>query len=183
MSDIEYPQRIRGGAGWFIDENTIEIEGYLGARIRLSVKQEPPPQPLPPEIILTAWMADGEDWSEVTDRFEILEGSIADDVLSFHIRTLADKMSAQEGQFFVNVKGLTKAPDTFLRGDGAVFSPRKPDFPHKEFEANWFVNGTDYSMGFVVDGQYIKGSATTSDDHPWNWHYAFEIQGSIPVIP
>lgn len=37
MSDeIKYPQRVRGGAGWFPKEGEIELEGYEGARIRLA---------------------------------------------------------------------------------------------------------------------------------------------------
>jgi hypothetical protein len=182
MSDeIKYPQRIRGGAGWFIDENTIEIEGLLGARIRLSVNQEPPPPPPPPEIVLTAWMADGDLWTEVSDRFEILEGSVEGDDLSFHIRTLADKMSAQEGQFFVNVKGLSEEPNIFLKGNGNLFSPRKPEFPHRRVVIDWHTDGTSYSLGFFVDGEYMRGYAESSNDHPYNFHYGYDIQASIPI--
>lgn len=41
MSEIEYPQRIRGGAGWFPKEGEVELEGYKGARIRLTEGQSP----------------------------------------------------------------------------------------------------------------------------------------------
>ncbi len=42
MSDeIEFPQRIKGSAGWFISENEVELEGYTGARIRLTSEQSP----------------------------------------------------------------------------------------------------------------------------------------------
>lgn len=35
MSEIEYPQRVRGSAGWFPKEGEVELEGYQGAKIRL----------------------------------------------------------------------------------------------------------------------------------------------------
>ncbi len=42
-NEIEYPQRVRGSAGWFISEDEVELEGYTGARIRLKSGQGPSP--------------------------------------------------------------------------------------------------------------------------------------------
>lgn len=38
MTEIEYPQRIRGGAGYFPEAGKVIIEGYYGAEIELSAE-------------------------------------------------------------------------------------------------------------------------------------------------
>ncbi len=142
----------------------------------------PDPTPTSDPLVLTAYMVDGEAWTDVSDRFEVLKGDVEDGALSFHIRTLADKMSAQEGTLYVNVKGLSSAPNITLTGTGSLLSPRKPDFPQKEFVVSWASGDGEYAIWFSVDGNQMAGSATTSVDVPHNWHYGFDMQGSIPIV-
>jgi hypothetical protein len=43
MTELEYPQRVRGGAGYIPEEGKVIIEGYYGAKVELTENQGPNP--------------------------------------------------------------------------------------------------------------------------------------------
>jgi hypothetical protein len=161
----------------------------FGDEVFLDLDPEPEPEPDPepiPEpgpVDLSAYMLDGGTYKDVTDRFEILNAEYtAGGYLNFHIKTLKDKMSMQGGELVIVPMDLVAEPDMIRIGSSTITSPRKPDFPESECDVRWvFGPGYVKSLKFYSDGSVVEGSATTSQDHPWNWHYGFEILGSIEV--
>ena len=158
------------------------------------------PEPVPNGIItmfepgdIQVFMATN-DFEDVTDRFERITGIIKDGTFSFRIRTLADKMSMRDGLLMIVAN---KLPDEawggthgMQTGVAKVTSPRKPEFPKQQLISEWH-EGPDGRYAVIFSAVYgpsgqlveVKGYGASSDDIPWNWHYGFEIQGSIPLIP
>lgn len=144
---------------------------------------DPEPTPEPGPIELEAYMNEGATIKDVTARFEILNAEyMADGYLNFHIKTLKDKMSMQGGNLVIVPVGIPAVVNFDIVGSGVISAPRREATPQQECEAHWLNHNEAYALMFVSDGLPVKGSATTSaGDHPWNWHYGFEIIGSIAV--
>ena len=196
-----YPQRIRGGAGYFPEEGKVVLEGYFGAEVELTEGNSTSPNgnSEPDTIVMTnpgdvqCFMATN-DYEDVTDRFEHISGIYHKGIFHLRVRTIADKMSMREGLFMVIPN---KIPDELwggfhglITGEGKILSPRQPDWPKRYIQLGWH-EGPDGRYAVIFDvlngenGQLLemKGYSESSNDVPWNWHYGFEIQGSIPVIP
>ena len=143
--------------------------------------EEHPPDPV--DLEWDAYMEEAGEFVDVSERFEVLEGSVESGQLIFHFRTFKDKMSMQGGLLVIVPTNLSIVPSMDHKGEGTIQSPRK-DFPEEDLIAYWYVGPSGFkSLIFSVGNKTMLGSATTSaGDVPWNWHYGFEIQGSIPVI-
>ena len=174
--------------GWDSENKRLVMVTDQGTVIHIKdcvCDQEPEPEPVPepdPEAYDLEWDAymdlDGS-LSKINERFEVLEGRYENGIITFHFKSLADKLSMQGGVLLLDPINLGITPDYSLSGTGTIKSPRKPEFPECNTVAKW-----DGAVGlfFTVDGGTVKGSATTSEgDHPWNLHYGIEITGSIPV--
>ena len=132
--------------------------------------------------LLTPWVdGDGVDQS----RLEILEARTDGEDMVFHIKTQADKMSAQGGVLFIVPTNLSIAPQTALDGSGELVSPRKPDFRTIQVLPRWEQStalGGAWGLVIEAEGAEMSGEAATSNDIPWSWHYGFEIIGRIPLV-
>lgn len=155
------------------------------------------PEPEPYEFELAAYMVDPNTgiaslltpWSDddgiAQSRLEILEARTDGDDMVFHIKTEADKMSAQEGVLFIVPTNLSVAPQTALNGNGELVSPRKPDFRTIQVKPRWEQStalGSAWGWVIEAEGVEMSGKAASSDDIPWSWHYGFEIIGRIPLV-
>jgi hypothetical protein len=141
---------------------------------------EPIPDPLPEayDIIWDAYVKDGGSYSKINERFEILEGRCENRTITFHFKSLADKLSMQGGVLVMGPTNLIEHTISNPLGSGTIKSPRKPEFPQRSVEVRWETRG----LYFIVDGKAVQGSATSSEgDHPWNLHYGIEIAGSISL--
>jgi GH25 family lysozyme M1 (1,4-beta-N-acetylmuramidase) len=130
-----------------------------------------------------AYMRNDAGYTDVTDRFSKLEGTIVNGELIFNFVTLADKMSMQGGRLYIAPTNVPAEGDYATpQGSITVESPRKPDFPQRSGIVVWaYGPGNVPSLIFTVEGEAMTGNAQTSDDVPWNWHYGFDIKGSIDV--
>lgn len=144
----------------------------------------PDPDPSDPYVFeYVAFMDHGDSYEAVNERMEILEGQTNGNMMDFHFKSLADKMSARDGKFVIAPINMTVDPDLNWEGDIVVTSPRKPDFTPRNGFARWTKARTgEYLLEFVIEGTIMTGDDLTSNDVPWNWHYGFDIKGSIRIV-
>lgn len=157
-----------------------------------------PGTPVPEEVIP---MFDGGDIQcfvkrelieDVTDRFEHISGIAFKGNFHYRVRTLADKMSARDGRFLIIPNKVPKPEwggvHEAIKGQAIIECPRKVTIKPQSLIAEWIITKTyGYAVGFrsLYVGEIVEmsGSAASAADVPWNWHYGFEIFGSIPLIP
>jgi hypothetical protein len=127
----------------------------------------------------------------VTDRFEHISGIAWKGNFHYRVRTLADKMSAREGRFLIIPNKIIKPEwggvHKAIKGQAIIECPRKVIIKPQSLIAEWITTDAGYAVGFrslyVGEIAEMSGSAASAADVPWNWHYGFEIFGSIPLIP
>jgi hypothetical protein len=130
-----------------------------------------------------AYMRDGDNYLDVSDRMSLMEGAIANGVLSFRFVSLEDKMSAREGRLYVTIEDPAVKILPASVGAIMVVSPRRPDRFRTAPGIVVYAIGPEAkpALIFTVESRAMTGSAETSEDIPWSWHYGFDIEGSITV--
>ena len=204
-SEPKYPQRIRGGAGYFPEEGKVIIQGYYGARLELPTGETPEPSPIPASEImllvgplLLVWKRAGSvdhprlDLQNLEDaRYRQIGSSLAgwDTTIEFTLELLSPTLE-------LPINGLGSGPN----GKGWYFYPvenfLKPDFNNGSVQSVgsmqiWIndghrdlVGGCKWSknVGSGIDGillTYDGGHQPISENYPRTWPKGSKIRVQI----